>query len=172
MGSIAFARSNAKAGIISLEELESGLREVEKELEADTFSIVPGVEPRLFDEAIGCCQIHSPVSDLQKLGEVIKSVNWNTLGCGALAGNPFEIDRDLITKELGFHSPAEFGFIHLSDAYSTGLPSNYNKGVLSQETHNISGQCAAKSDKTGIPMDEISLKQLKAIGDCFEEDIT
>lgn len=62
------------------------------------------------------------VSDLEELSEVIKGVNRNTLGSGTLAGNPFEIDRDLITKELGFvgYSTAEFGFIRLSDAYSTG----------------------------------------------------
>ncbi|KAL6853273.1 argininosuccinate lyase [Trichoderma novae-zelandiae] len=41
-------------------------------------------------------------SDLDRLREVIKRVNRNPLGCGALAGNPFGIDRDMIIKELGF----------------------------------------------------------------------
>ncbi|WPG98282.1 putative argininosuccinate lyase [Acrodontium crateriforme] len=41
-------------------------------------------------------------SDLQRLREVKKRVNQCPLGCGALAGNPFNIDRDAIAKELGF----------------------------------------------------------------------
>jgi len=41
-------------------------------------------------------------SDLQRLREVRARVNKSPLGCGALAGNPFNIDRDAIAKELGF----------------------------------------------------------------------
>lgn len=41
-------------------------------------------------------------SDLQRLREVITRVNRSPLGCGALAGNPFGIDRDSMAKELGF----------------------------------------------------------------------
>ncbi|KAK1585801.1 L-Aspartase-like protein [Colletotrichum navitas] len=37
-----------------------------------------------------------------RLREVIKRVNRNPLGCGALARNPFNIDREAISKELGF----------------------------------------------------------------------
>ncbi|KAF2147365.1 uncharacterized protein K452DRAFT_217430 [Aplosporella prunicola CBS 121167] len=40
--------------------------------------------------------------DLQRLREVIKRVNRCPLGCGALAGNPFGIDREAVAKELGF----------------------------------------------------------------------
>ncbi|TFB04258.1 putative argininosuccinate lyase [Trichoderma ghanense] len=386
-GSIAFARSNAKAGIITQEEfekLEQGLREVEKEWEAGTFTIVPGVDEDIFtanerrlgeiigkniagklhtgrsrNEQVVCdmrmwlrdelrqieqhlinflnviaaraeqeidyvmpgythLQRAQPIrwshwmlsygfafaSDLERLREVIKRVNRNPLGCGALAGNPFGIDRDMITKELGFdgliwnsmagvsdrdfvsetlqwgamfmqhisrwaedliiYSTAEFGFVRLSDAYSTGsslmpqkknpdslellrgksgrafghmaglmmtqkgLPSTYNKdlqesiepmldhvktvsdsiqiangvlatlavdgakmkaaldpfmlatdvadylvrkGVPFRETHHISGRCVAKSEETGIPMNELSFEQLKAIDSRFEEDI-
>lgn len=87
-------------------------------------------------------------------------MNRSPLGCGALAGNPFGIDRDFMAKELGFegllmnsmaavgdrkfvleflqwavdlmgnisrmsqdliiYSTAEFGFVKLADAYSTG----------------------------------------------------
>lgn len=43
-------------------------------------------------------------TDLQRLREVIKRVNRSPLGCGALAGNPFGIDRDAIAKELGFET--------------------------------------------------------------------
>ncbi|EME84448.1 uncharacterized protein MYCFIDRAFT_187453 [Pseudocercospora fijiensis CIRAD86] len=41
-------------------------------------------------------------SDLQRLREVQARINKSPLGCGALAGNPFNIDRDAMAKELGF----------------------------------------------------------------------
>lgn len=99
-------------------------------------------------------------TDLERLHEVIQRVNRSPLGCGALAGNPFRIDRDAMAKELGFdglmpnsmaavsdrdfiietmqwgstlmlhlsrwsedlivYSSAEFGFVRLADAYTTG----------------------------------------------------
>lgn len=43
-------------------------------------------------------------SDLERLDEVIKRVNRSPLGSGALAGNPFKIDRQAMAKELGFNS--------------------------------------------------------------------
>ena len=99
-------------------------------------------------------------SDLERLDEVIKRINKSPLGCGALAGNPFGVDRDAIAEELGFeglmmnslgavgdrkfvvetmqwssefmtdvsrisedliiYGTAEFAFVKLADAYSTG----------------------------------------------------
>ena len=41
-------------------------------------------------------------SDLERLREVIARVNLSPLGCGALAGNPFNIDRQMMAEELGF----------------------------------------------------------------------
>lgn len=41
-------------------------------------------------------------TDLERLREVIKHVNKSPLGCGALAGNAFSIDRVAMAKELGF----------------------------------------------------------------------
>lgn len=41
-------------------------------------------------------------SDLERLREVIKRVNRSPLGTGALAGNPFKIDRNAMARELGF----------------------------------------------------------------------
>lgn len=100
-------------------------------------------------------------SDLERLREVIKRINRSPLSCGALAGNPFGIDRIMMAEELGFqgllwnlmgavadrdfvsetlqwgamlmqhisrwsedliiYSTAEFGFVRLADAYSTGI---------------------------------------------------
>jgi argininosuccinate lyase len=42
------------------------------------------------------------VSDLERLRETLKRVNRSPLGCGALAGNGFNIDRDMMAEELGF----------------------------------------------------------------------
>lgn len=107
-----------------------------------------------------CSYAFAFASDLERLQEVIKRVNKSPLGLGALAGNPFGVDREAISKELGFeglimnslngvgdrdfatetmqwaatlmghvsrisedliiYSTAEFGFLKLSDAYSTG----------------------------------------------------
>lgn len=112
-------------------------------------------------------------SDLERLREVIKRVNRCPLGLGALAGNPFGIDREMMAAELGFdgllwnsmggvsdrdfvaefmqwgsmlmlhvsrwaedliiYSSAEFGFVRLSDAYSTGsslMPQKKNPDSL------------------------------------------
>jgi argininosuccinate lyase len=112
-------------------------------------------------------------SELQRLREVTKRVNRSPLGTGALAGNPFGIDRETMAKELGFegllynsmntvadrdfametmqwgssfmlkisrwaedliiYSSLEFGFVRLSDAYSTGsslMPQKKNAGVF------------------------------------------
>ncbi|UZP39099.1 hypothetical protein NXS19_006915 [Fusarium pseudograminearum] len=41
-------------------------------------------------------------SDLERLREVLKRVNRSPLGAGALAGNAFGIDRQMMAKELGF----------------------------------------------------------------------
>ncbi|KAK3317378.1 argininosuccinate lyase [Cercophora scortea] len=184
-GSIAFARANAKNGIISqaeFQKLEQGLLAVQKEWETGTFVIVPGVDEdihtaneRRLGEIIGkdvAGKLHTgrsrneqiatdmrlwlrdelhaiedhlraflrviaaraeqeidvimpgythlqraqPIrwshwmlsygfafaADLERLGEVIKRVNRSALGCGALAGNPFGIDRDMMAAELGF----------------------------------------------------------------------
>lgn len=50
-------------------------------------------------------------TDLERLREVIKHVNKSPLGCGALAGNAFSIDRVAMAKELGFD-----GLVHNSMA--------------------------------------------------------
>ncbi|PHH85687.1 hypothetical protein CDD83_68 [Cordyceps sp. RAO-2017] len=256
LGSIAFARANSKAGIITaaeFEQIEKGLRQVEQEWEAGTFTIVPGVDEdihtaneRRLGEIIGkqvAGKLHTgrsrneqvvcdmrmwlrdelraierhlvdflslianraereidlvmpgythlqraqPIrwshwllsyglalaADLERLREVIRRVNRNPLGCGALAGNPFGIDRDMMARELGFdgllwnsmggvadrdfvtetlqwgamlmqhvsrwaedlivYSTAEFGFVRLADAYSTGsslMPQKKNPDSL------------------------------------------
>jgi len=112
-------------------------------------------------------------NDLDRLRQLIPRISVLPLGSGALAGNPFPVDRDFLAKELGFqsiaenslwgvgdrdfiaefmmwaslvmthisklaedlvvYSTAEFGFISLSDAYSTGssmMPQKKNPDSL------------------------------------------
>lgn len=112
-------------------------------------------------------------NDLERLQQLIPRISVLPLGSGALAGNPFLIDREFLAKELGFaslaensmwgvgdrdfiveflmwssltmthmsrlaedliiYSTAEFGFVTLSDAYSTGssmMPQKKNPDSL------------------------------------------
>ncbi|KAA1474903.1 argininosuccinate lyase [Dentipellis sp. KUC8613] len=112
-------------------------------------------------------------TDLERLQQLIPRISVLPLGSGALAGNPFCVDREFLAKELGFqsvaenslwgvgdrdfiieflmwaslttthmsrmaedliiYSTAEFGFITLSDAYSTGssmMPQKKNPDSL------------------------------------------
>ncbi|EKM55483.1 uncharacterized protein PHACADRAFT_256131 [Phanerochaete carnosa HHB-10118-sp] len=112
-------------------------------------------------------------ADLQRLQQLIPRISVSPLGCGALAGNPFVVDREFLAAELGFqsvaenslwgvgdrdfivefmmwaslsmthisrmaedlvvYSTAEFGFVSLSDAYSTGssiMPQKKNPDSL------------------------------------------
>ncbi|RKO91853.1 argininosuccinate lyase [Blyttiomyces helicus] len=112
-------------------------------------------------------------ADADRLVQLIKRINQLPLGSGALAGNPFEVDREYLAQELGFdgimpnslygvsdrdfvaeflfwasmtmihlsrwaedliiYSTAEFGFVQLADAYSTGsslMPQKKNPDSL------------------------------------------
>ncbi|TFK54990.1 argininosuccinate lyase [Heliocybe sulcata] len=112
-------------------------------------------------------------ADYQRLQQLIPRISVLPLGSGALAGNPFAVDREFLAKELGFqslaenslygvgdrdfvaefmmwasltmvhlsrmaedliiYSTAEFGFVTLSDAYSTGssmMPQKKNPDSL------------------------------------------
>nr|GAT47212.1 argininosuccinate lyase [Mycena chlorophos] len=111
--------------------------------------------------------------DLERLQQLIPRISVLPLGSGALAGNPFAVDREFLAKELGFasiaensmwgvgdrdfiveflmwaslsmthisrmaedliiYSTAEFGFVTLSDAYTTGssiMPQKKNPDSL------------------------------------------
>ncbi|CAI5760441.1 unnamed protein product [Candida verbasci] len=111
--------------------------------------------------------------DYKRLQQIITRVNQSPLGCGALAGHPYGIDREFLAKGLGFdgvignsltavsdrdfvaetlfwstlfmnhisrfsedliiYSTAEFNFIKLADAYSTGsslMPQKKNPDSL------------------------------------------
>ncbi|KAL2273689.1 hypothetical protein FJTKL_04146 [Diaporthe vaccinii] len=128
------------------------------------------------------------------------------LGCGALAGNPFGIDREMMAEELGFdallwnsmgavadrdfvletlpwgsflmqhisrwaedliiHSSAEFGFIRLADAYSTG------SSLMPQKKNPDSLEEAARQERTSqkaccrhCPRNQTSARGRALLGD-------
>jgi argininosuccinate lyase len=45
------------------------------------------------------------------------------------------------------------------------------KGVPFRDTHHISGQCVAFSEKTGTPMNKMKIADFKGIDARFEEDV-
>jgi argininosuccinate lyase len=164
------------------------------------------------------------VTDLARLREVRARVNRSPLGFGALAGNPFGIDRKAMAKELGFdellwnslagvadrdfvvetmqwgsmlmlhlsrmaedlivYSSAEFGFIRLADAYSTGsslMPQKKNADsleLLRGKTGRAFGQLAGlMMTVKGIPSTynkdlqesvEPMLDHVKTVGDSIQ----
>ena len=54
-------------------------------------------------------------ADLQRLQQLVPRISVLPLGCGALAGNPFVVDRELLARELGFHSVAENSLYGVGD---------------------------------------------------------
>ncbi|KFV81805.1 Argininosuccinate lyase, partial [Struthio camelus australis] len=127
--------------------------------------------------------------DSERLGETKNRINVLPLGSGALAGNPLDIDRELLRSELDFasislnsmdaigerdfvveflfvatllmthlsrlaedliiYSTSEFGFVTLSDAYSTGsslMPQKKNPDSLELirgKAGRVFGRCAS-----------------------------
>ncbi|RHZ80363.1 hypothetical protein Glove_137g31 [Diversispora epigaea] len=157
-----WARDESKKLLIYVKQLISATVErAEKEIDV----IMPGythlqrAQPIRWSHWL-LCYAWSWQADAQRLEEIIDRMNVLPLGSGALAGNPFNIDRELLAKELGFknviqnslygvsdrdfvaellfwasltmihisrfsedliiYSSGEFGFVTLSDAYSTG----------------------------------------------------
>uniref|UniRef100_A0A7N8XPM3 Argininosuccinate lyase n=1 Tax=Mastacembelus armatus TaxID=205130 RepID=A0A7N8XPM3_9TELE len=105
--------------------------------------------------------------DVDCLQEIKRRVNVLPLGSGAIAGTPFDIDRELLQKveflfwaslclthlskmaeDLMLYSTKEFSFITLSDAYSTGsslMPQKKNADSLElirSKAGRVFGRCA------------------------------
>ncbi|RIB29559.1 argininosuccinate lyase [Gigaspora rosea] len=54
-------------------------------------------------------------ADAQRLEQIIDRINVLPLGSGALAGNPFNIDREFLAKELGFKNVIQNSLYGVSD---------------------------------------------------------
>uniref|UniRef100_A0A8C6ZNE3 Argininosuccinate lyase n=1 Tax=Nothoprocta perdicaria TaxID=30464 RepID=A0A8C6ZNE3_NOTPE len=59
---------------------------------------------QFFCSCSGPCHAVALTRDSERLGEIKKRVNILPLGSGALAGNPLDIDRELLRSELDFAS--------------------------------------------------------------------
>uniref|UniRef100_A0A4W4EHG3 Argininosuccinate lyase n=1 Tax=Electrophorus electricus TaxID=8005 RepID=A0A4W4EHG3_ELEEL len=106
--------------------------------------------------------------DVEHVEEIRRRVSVLPLGSGAIAGNPFSIDRELLRKvaeflfwgsmclmhlskmaeDLILYSTKEFSFVSLSDAYSTGsslMPQKKNADSLElirSKAGRVFGRCA------------------------------
>ena len=54
-------------------------------------------------------------ADLERLQQLFARISVLPLGSGALAGNPFMVDREFLAKELGFASIAENSMYGVGD---------------------------------------------------------
>ena len=54
-------------------------------------------------------------ADLKRLRELVPRISVLPLGSGALAGNPFVVDREFLAKELGFDSISENSLYGVGD---------------------------------------------------------
>ncbi|KAJ3016066.1 hypothetical protein HKX48_004244 [Thoreauomyces humboldtii] len=54
-------------------------------------------------------------ADAERLEQLLKRMNQLPLGSGALAGNPFNVDRHFLSTELGFDSPVPNSLLGVSD---------------------------------------------------------
>jgi argininosuccinate lyase len=54
-------------------------------------------------------------ADAERLEQLFARVNTSPLGAGALAGNPFQVDRDALAKALGFERVAQNSLHAVSD---------------------------------------------------------
>ena len=54
-------------------------------------------------------------NDLQRINDLQPRISVLPLGSGALAGNPFLLDREFLAKELGFASIAENSLYGVGD---------------------------------------------------------
>lgn len=146
------------------------------------------------------------VGDLQRLEGIQERVDACPLGSGALAGNPFGIDREFLAKDLGFasvhpnsiaavsdrdfvaeilqwasllmvhlsrlsedlilYSAAEFGFVQVADAYSTGsslMPQKKNPDSLELirgKAGRVMGQVSSSPPETSTASNYTFLRRL------------
>ncbi|OLY84247.1 putative argininosuccinate lyase [Smittium mucronatum] len=54
-------------------------------------------------------------ADYKRLQQIYERVNQSPLGCGALAGNPFGVDREFLAAELGFENVIQNSIHGVSD---------------------------------------------------------
>uniref|UniRef100_A0A8C8FLC9 Argininosuccinate lyase n=1 Tax=Oncorhynchus tshawytscha TaxID=74940 RepID=A0A8C8FLC9_ONCTS len=134
--------------------------------------------------------------DVEQLQEINRRVNVLPLGSGAIAGTPFNIDREMLrqaeflfwaslclthlskmAEDLMLYSTKEFSFLTLSDAYSTGsslMPQKKNADSLElirSKAGRVFGRCAGfLMTLKGLPStyNKDLQEDKEAMFDCFD----
>lgn len=70
-----------------------------------------------------------------RLADIMKLINIMPLGSGALAGNPFNIDRIRLAKTLGFQDVTQNSMQAVGDRDFIGI--NIIKTILNDKTRNF-----------------------------------
>ncbi|EJT51649.1 argininosuccinate lyase [Trichosporon asahii var. asahii CBS 8904] len=178
--------------------------------EKETDAILPGythlqrAQPVRWSHVL-LSHAQSFINDLQRLREMVPRISVLPLGSAALAGNPYQLDRELLRQELGFqsigensmhavadrdfvvewlqwaslmmihmsrlaedliiYSSAEFGFVTLSDAYSTG------SSIMPQKKNPDS--CELLRGKSGRVFGQMAgfMMSLKGIPSTYNKDL-
>ncbi|KAK6452087.1 argininosuccinate lyase [Trichoderma asperellum] len=146
-GSIAFAQSNAKADILTLEEFEK----LEQSLRENSMAGVP------------------------ERGLVLETLQWDAMFMQHIS-RWIEDLIIYSAAEFGLY-PVHLSSAKTKAALDPFMLATdiadylVRKRVSFRETHHISGRYVAKSKETSIPMNELSFEQLRATDSRFEEDI-
>ncbi|KAF3429458.1 hypothetical protein E2986_03845 [Frieseomelitta varia] len=125
-GSIAYAKAIRSANLLSHEELQvivSGLEQVKAEWEKGQFTIhvededIHAANERRLSRHIFVDDSYAwyAKTDVERLQELRRRVNVLPLGSGAIAGNPFQIDRRSLASELNFSEITENSMYAVGD---------------------------------------------------------
>ncbi|KAK3749292.1 hypothetical protein QZH41_007551 [Actinostola sp. cb2023] len=114
-GSQAYVKATEKVGLVTnneMNEIIDGLEKIKGEWSSNTFELKPGDEDihtaneRRLKEMIGSAagKLHTG-----------RSRNDQVMTSGAIAGNPFGVDRRFLAEELGFHDVSANSMDTVSD---------------------------------------------------------
>ncbi|MFT5115165.1 MAG: argininosuccinate lyase [Parasphingorhabdus sp.] len=108
----------------AVDEIQTGLRVVQEALlnkaEQEVNTIMPGFTHMQSAQPVSCghhllAWFEMLQRDFERLTDCRKRINISPLGCAALAGTSFPIDREMTAKELGFESISRNSLDGVSD---------------------------------------------------------
>lgn len=103
-----------------------------------------------FTAGLLCSHVWPLVMDLKRLRDVYLHLNICPLGSGALAGNPFSIDRESMAKELGFQSSTMNSLQAVSDRDFVGECNSHLQTLCSLVQFSNTFQCCSKKSTTVV----------------------
>uniref|UniRef100_A0A8C9EQ55 Fumarate lyase N-terminal domain-containing protein n=1 Tax=Pavo cristatus TaxID=9049 RepID=A0A8C9EQ55_PAVCR len=104
------------------------------------------------------------IRDSERLGEVKKRMNVLPLGSGALAGNPLEIDRELLTSILAQDCTSLAWLLDCALCFSLQMPI--------RQAQTASGKAVHLAETKGITINNLTLEDLKSISPLFASDVS